>query len=139
MERRQVAMIIARPSRLRDGLETLIAAIPQIDAITLVDDGLASSAVVAELCPALVLLDAAAFNDDCEPAVSVVKAAYPNTKCILLVDSLNELHGPQANDADRVLLKGFSGPKLHRIIGELLPQSASCMHLDGGSTATQGR
>lgn len=119
------ALIVARPSRLRDGLETLIAAAQQIDVVTVVDGGPPLSQVIADTQPALVILDTAIFGGECQFAVSTVKAVHADTKCIVLADSLNQLRRARKTSADAVLLKGFSGTRLYRVAEELLACSAS--------------
>lgn len=123
METTQVAVIIARPSRLRDGLETLIAGMPQVDAVRAADDYASSPRLVADTRPVLVFLDAAVYDRDCAVAVATLKAASPNTKCVVLTDSIDMLRHARKSNADCVLLKGGAGAVLFGVVGRLLSQS----------------
>lgn len=130
------ALIIAKPTRMRDGLRTLLRAIPQIELVIQADDSLSAIKVVMdEQPPAVILLDSYLLDDDLKTAINEAKIKSPQTRWIVLADNLKQQEVAWANGADEVLLAGFSATKLFNSIerafangsrGRAVPQKNGC-------------
>lgn len=121
MQRNPSALIVAPPSRWREGLEAIVRAIPQIEGVDWADDGPSALRMIAEHPPGLVLLDADLPGDEARTVLRQVKAGWPQTRCIVLVNNGQQRQVVNTDGADAVLVKGFLATKLAETIAKLLP------------------
>jgi DNA-binding NarL/FixJ family response regulator len=106
---------------MRDGLRTLLRAIPQIELVIQADDSPSAIEVVMdEHPPAFILLDSDLLDDQLKAAINQAKLKSPQTHCIVLADNLKQQEMAWANGADEVLLAGFSATKLFNSIEKML-------------------
>ncbi len=117
-------LVAARPGRVRDGLQALLAAIPQIKMIGHADDGVSVLERVAEHKPALVLLDTNLPDGEVWAVLRQIKIRCPQARCLIMSDTGQQRRAAKAAGADGVLLKGFLAAELVAAIKELclLPQ-----------------
>ena len=113
-------LIVAPPGRLRDGLRVLLRAVPQIGHTVQADDALAVLRAV-EHSPALVLLDADLPGEEAWTVLRQIKAQWPQTRCIVLVNNGQQSQIAHVHGADTVLAKGFTVTTLTAIVANLLP------------------
>jgi len=116
------ALIVAKPGPLRDGLQALLIAMPQVDAVEQVCDLSSALEVALERSPALVLLDSGLAGSGIRPAVRQAKAKWPQARSIFLADSVQQQCEAEAVGADAVLLKGTPPDRLVATIVRLLSQ-----------------
>ncbi|MGD8967647.1 MAG: hypothetical protein PVI07_09075 [Anaerolineae bacterium] len=116
------ALIIARPEPLRDGLQALVGAMPQIGAVNVMSDVYSGLRDDLEPGPALSLLDADTTDDDVWLTVRRAKARWPRARTIVLASNVQQQAEAEAADADTVLLEGFPAGRLVAAIVKLLPQ-----------------
>jgi DNA-binding NarL/FixJ family response regulator len=114
------ALIVARPGRMRNGLRALLRTIPRIEIVGQVDQGSAALEMVTLERSALVLLDSSLPFEEMRMALKQIKAEWPQTRCIVLVDNIQQQGMAQAAGADGVLLKGFAAETLFMTIDEVL-------------------
>lgn len=119
MSNETAALIVAKPTRFRDGLRALLRAMPQIEVVVQADNFSAALRIVAERAPAFILLDSSLLSDQVE-IIRQTKIHSPRTYCIVLADNVKQQQLAWANGADEVLLAGFSAPKLFASIEKLL-------------------
>jgi DNA-binding NarL/FixJ family response regulator len=119
-EQHSPVLIVAHPGRIRDGLRALLRAIPEIGAILQANDSPSASQIIAEHHPDLVLIDSKLVNNDIQNMPQKIKAMSPETRCILLVDNLQQQAMADVTDADTVLLSGFSAWEFLVTVEELL-------------------
>jgi len=118
-------LIIARPGPLRDGLQALLTAIPQIDTVEWVCDLSSVLDMTSEHCPALVFLDAGTAGGEISLAVRRAKTRWPQAQCLFLANDVQQQREAENANADAALLKGFPPAKLvATIAGLLLNQTA---------------
>ena len=115
-------LIIARSGPLRDGLQALLTAMPQVDAAEEASDLSSALRMAFERAPALMLLDSGLAGSQTWLAVRQVKAKWPRVRCIFLADNVQQQYEAEAAGADAVLLKGVSPAKLIATIVRLLPR-----------------
>jgi DNA-binding NarL/FixJ family response regulator len=118
MSQRVSALIIARPGHLRDGLQTLLQAVPEIALIQQAD--VWNAFTDAYHRPSLVLLDIDPQAPDTVALLQQIKRHWPQTSCIALVDSEQDLPREQLAGADVTLLKGVLASRLFDAINDLL-------------------
>ncbi|MBN1993189.1 MAG: response regulator [Anaerolineae bacterium] len=116
------ALIVASPGRIRDGLRTMLRAVPCIETIFQASDGPAAMRIIAEEQPALVLLDSKLANNDIQSVSRQIKAESPHTRCIVLVDNMQQQWMAKIADADSVLTIGCPAGEFFTTVEGLLSQ-----------------
>jgi DNA-binding NarL/FixJ family response regulator len=117
------ALIVAKPGPLRDSIQALMIAIPQIEAVRGTSDLSSALAMVFDRYPALVLLDSDLEGGEIRSAVRRVKAQWPQAQCVFLADDVQQQREGESAGADATLLKGLPATQLIAVIVGLLPQS----------------
>ncbi len=115
-----LALIVAHPGPVRDGLRALLTAIPRVASLREIDDASSALRMVEQDRPALVLISVASPGDEVWNLLAQIKAKYPRTRSILLVDDVQQQQLAQAAGADGVLLKGDPASRLSATIKRLL-------------------
>jgi len=115
-----LALIIAKPGHLRNGLQSLLRTIPQIEILAESHDPSILLKMNDGLLPELILVDAGLIDEANWSAITKIKAERPSTKVIVLTE--NEQQGQVAKEAgaDFYLLKGFPATELAHLIENLL-------------------
>ena len=121
-------MIVAPKGRVRDGLQALLMAMPQVERIDLADD--VPSALTSERAPALVLLDVDQHRDDIPAALESIRSRWPGVRCLILANSVQEQQVAKAAGADDVLLKGFPTARLFESVRGLIATTHVAQVLD---------
>lgn len=125
-KQRTSALLVASPGDLRDSIEALLSAMPQIGAVTKLDH-------VSEMCglafksrAGLVLLVLDPKVSECETWLTLrgVTAVSPRVRCICLVNDVQQQEEAEAAGADAVLVTGVPAARLVATIVRLLPQPA---------------
>lgn len=120
MKTRSLTLIAARPGRLRDGLRTVLTTVPQVEVVDPVDNRGSTLQMVAEHCPALVLLDFNLSADEVVAVLKQIKTEWPHIGCITLVDNRQQERMAKAAGADEVVRKGFPTCQLVEVVMRLL-------------------
>ena len=113
-------LIIAKPSRTRDGLRALLRTIPYLTIVGQVDDGLSALKTMTDQHPTLVLLGANLPDEDIQTVLTQTKSRWPETRSIVLVDNVQQQWIAKAAGADSALLVGFPAAKFVSTIEDLL-------------------
>jgi DNA-binding NarL/FixJ family response regulator len=116
-----LALIIAAPSPLQDGLLALMTTFSQINAVFVAEDASLALRMVKDHRPNLILLDI--HLPGSMAVLEQIKNQWPQTRCIVLVDNVEQER--EVKEADAVLLEGFSPSLLLTTIENLLAQSES--------------
>jgi DNA-binding NarL/FixJ family response regulator len=115
-----LALIVAHPGPVRDGLRALLTAIPRIASLREIDDAASALRAVEQHRPALILISVGSPGDEVWDLLPQIKARYPRTRSILLVDDVQQQQLAQAAGADGVFLKGAPASRLSATIKHLL-------------------
>jgi DNA-binding NarL/FixJ family response regulator len=114
-----LALIIAAPSPLQDGLLALMTTSNQISAVFVAEEASLALRMVKDHRPNLILLDNQFPGS--KTILEQIKSQWPRTRCIVLVGGAEQ---EQAfKEADAVLIEGFSPSLLLTTIDDLLSQS----------------
>ena len=125
MDDRILVLMVVGPGPLRDGLRALLMAIPQVESLKEVNDASSALSATRGFPPSLVLVNADPPADQIWDLLEQIKAEWPQTRSILMVDDTQQQQLAQAAGADCVLLKGVPASKLCTTIKSLLPGTAS--------------
>ena len=111
-----LALIIAAPSPLQDGLLALMTTFSQINAVFVAEDASLALRMVKDHRPNLILLDI--HLPGSMTILRQIKNQWPQTRCIVLVDNVEQER--EVKEADTVLLEGFSPSHLLDTIDAVL-------------------
>ena len=110
-----LALIVAIPSTLQNGLLALMTTTPLISAVLVAEEASLMLRMVKDHRPALIVMDM--DFPDARMLLKQIKSSWPLIRCILLVDSVDQ--AKEAENADAVLIKGFTAEKLFETIEDL--------------------
>ncbi len=108
---------------MREGLRALLRTIPRIEFVEQVDRGSAALAMVIQNHSVLVLLDSSLPSEELWTALKQIKVEWPQTQCIVVVDTIRQQAEARASGADGVLLKGFAAETLFVTINDVLART----------------
>jgi DNA-binding NarL/FixJ family response regulator len=113
-------LLVARPGRMRDGLQALLRTIPEIEIVGQADSELQALTLISRQQPALVMLDSSLAPGEMLPMLVQIKDGYPRTRCIVLVENAQQQGAAREAGADTALITGFSAEVLHAAIDQVL-------------------
>ena len=123
MEARSSALIVADSAQLRDSLLILLRSIPGIEARHQASDGPSALAMSPALEPTLVLVDYKVARNGASKTLGQIKAKWPQTQNVALVDDEGQVEQAETAGADVVLMKGVLAARLLETIEGLLVSS----------------
>jgi len=119
-----LALIIAKPGHLRNGLQSLLRTIPQIEILAESHDPSILLKMNEEIHPELILVDAGLIDEANWSAITKIKADCPSTKILVLTENDQQSQTAKEAGADICLLKGFPATEIaHLIEISLIPES----------------
>jgi DNA-binding NarL/FixJ family response regulator len=113
-----LALIIAAPSPLQDGLLALMATSNQISAVFVAEEASQALRMVKDHRPNFILLDI--HLPEAQMVLERIKSQWPQTRCIVLAGSVEQERS--VKEADAVLIEGFSPSHLLTTIEAQLAQ-----------------
>lgn len=116
-------LIVAKASRRREGLQALLASTSWLKIVGQANDAPAALMMAADHHPNLVLLDVDLPENDAWSVLKKIRAEWPQIRCIVLTDSIQQQRAAEIAGADAALLKGFPTSELLEAIGRVLPVS----------------
>jgi DNA-binding NarL/FixJ family response regulator len=115
-------LIVARPGLLRESLQALLATIPQIEAVEVVDDPSTALKFMVRCQPSLVVMDFDPSETETWNLLERIRTAQPESHCVVLVDNVQQQQALQSASAD-VLMKGAPAWQLSTSIKRLMCQA----------------
>jgi len=116
----KLALIIAKPGHLWDGLQSLLRTLPEIEIIAEIKFPSVLLKMGGEMKPDLILLDASLFGEDILKAIIKINEEWPHTQCVVLVENSQHYQALYDAGVDLVVQQGFPATKLVAVIEELL-------------------
>jgi DNA-binding NarL/FixJ family response regulator len=120
-----VALIAAKPGRLRNSLLALLQTVTRIEQIIQVSDSTMIPKLVTWSSPALLLLDTELVDNNLANILKQIKTIAPHLHCIVLAHTYHQQEAAQTAGADSVLLAGFSTENLFAAVEGVLGRMES--------------
>ena len=120
MRKVKLALVITKPGHLRNGLQSLLRTIPQIEIIAEAQDTSVLLKMSEEVHPELIFIDASIIDETNWTAITKQKAEWPQTKILVFTENDQQGQGAKEAGADFVLPKGFPAAELVNLIENLL-------------------
>jgi DNA-binding NarL/FixJ family response regulator len=118
----KLALIVAKPGHLRDGVQSLLRTLPEIEIIAEINSPSVLLEMGSEMQPDLIVLDASLFGEDILKAITKISEEWPHTQCVVLVEDSQHYQAVYDAGADLVIHQGFPATKLVAAIEELLSE-----------------
>lgn len=115
-------LIIAKGGSLRRGLQSLISSLAGVTAVGLVDNSVDALQMAQEIQPGLTILSSENSGDHLLNIISEIKRQSPATRCLMLVDSIEDQEKARLAGADSAVLNGTSPDELVTTLEALLNQ-----------------
>jgi DNA-binding NarL/FixJ family response regulator len=116
----KLAIIVARPGHLRDGVQSLLRTLPEIEIIAEIKFPSVFIKMSSQIQPDLILLDASLFGEDILKAITKINEEWPHTQCVVLMEDSQHHQAVYDAGADLVVPQGFPATRLVAAIQELL-------------------
>jgi len=122
MKGNALVLIVARPGRIRDGLQALLTGAHRTESVRQASDGPSALRMIIAQHPALVILDTGLPCDEVQAVLRQVMAQDPRHRCLVLAlaDNTQQRQAAGAAGADAVLFKGASATQFFATIERLL-------------------
>jgi len=114
------ALVVGPPGRWRSSLCVLLQAIPEINAVHQADDCTIALQCIAEIRPAIILLDCELPGEAAWSTLQHIQRAWPQVRCLILTHDSTQAQRAADAGADAVLQVGFSGETLYTTIRGIL-------------------
>lgn len=116
----KLALIVAKPGNLWDGVQSLLRTLPEIEIIAEIRCPSVLFKMGSEMQPDLILLDASLFDENICKAITKISGEWSHTQCVVLVEDSQHHQAVYDAGADLVVPQGFPASKLVAAIEELL-------------------
>jgi len=116
----KLALIVARPGHLWNGVQSLLRTLPEIEIIAEIKCPEVLLKMGSEMQPDIILLDASLFGENIRNAITKISREWSHAQCVVLVEDSQHLQAVYEAGADLVVSQGFPAAKLVAAIEELL-------------------
>ena len=113
------AVIASRPGVMQESLRALLTGSGQVAVAGSAGDGLSALSMVREEQPALLVVDSNLLEDEALSLLKEVKGAWPEVRCLVLVQTTGRKNRALAAGADAVISRNDGGAALNRALRQL--------------------
>jgi len=114
--------LIGGEQRLQDGLRALVASLPQKPLLKIEKWGGEAILHAKEACPDLIILNADPPDITSLEIIKKIKLINGYTRCIILVDSIEEIGIALQTGADSAILRGFSSSEFFGVLNKMISE-----------------
>ena len=115
-----IALLVVRPGPLRDGLNALLSAMPEIRMVAQAEDIDAALSFLARQCVELVLIKLDTGDRRLLGPVMEMRALCPDTRVVALIEDERDRQVAKASGTDLVVMIGVPVPTLRTQIRALV-------------------
>jgi DNA-binding NarL/FixJ family response regulator len=117
-------LLVGRPGPLRDALQSLVSTMPDLAAPVTADTGLLALKTIREAQPRLILVGSGLPEAEVLELLRQIKETWPDTACLVLVESTQQRRSALAAGADQVLSVGVPSGEIFSAIRQVLEHRA---------------
>lgn len=115
----KTAIIVSDSSRIVESLRAVLKSIADLVVIDTASDSALGIMMVRENNPDLIFLNFTRSIESSTDFINTIKQETSSSKCIALVEDINQIRKARKAGADGILLRGFSLAELHQQIKNL--------------------
>jgi DNA-binding NarL/FixJ family response regulator len=116
----RTVLIVSTRRSLQEGLEALLASLPEIRILARVRSAEQAVGILENLSPDLLLLDVEGLGEESHQLLAMLQNNHPKSKSLVLVESLRQQTQVQVVGADVALIKGYPADELIETVKALL-------------------
>ena len=105
-------LIVSTRLSLHEGLGSLLTSIPEIRILDQARSAEQATGIIRNQSPDLIVLDVEGLGEEVLELLAMLKKDHPNTKSLLLVESMRQQTQAQVAGADVALIKGYPADEL---------------------------
>jgi DNA-binding NarL/FixJ family response regulator len=113
-------LIVAQPSRFRDGLKAIIEALAWVERVGTLEEWRVIPEYVQQYHPAIVIFDMSDLDAITWGETGSLRESCQRTKCVAIIDRAQQRSMAQAMKMDAILLRGFSTDFLYDTMRTLI-------------------
>jgi DNA-binding NarL/FixJ family response regulator len=113
-------LIVSTRQSLQEGLEALLASIPEVGNLEHAHSAEQAMSIIENETPDLIVLDLEGFGEKVLGLLATRQKENPNSKSLVLVESLRQQTHVQVAGADVALVKGYPAHELVDTVQALL-------------------
>lgn len=118
--KKRTVLILAKPGELRDGIEALLAAVPQVDSVYCRSNVDVSGSQLAKLGADLLVFNSTKTDQTVNDQLRQIKQRLPSIKVLTIVDTEQAKTKMDNTYSDLTLVKGFRGIRFIEVVRKLL-------------------
>ena len=107
-----LGLIVARPGLVRDALQAVLSAVPEVDALEPADCAASALERLENHSLCLTILDSSLSEEELCATLGAIKEKWPQVWCIVIAGSPRQSRVLRTAGADAVLVEGFAPPLL---------------------------
>lgn len=116
MNKITLALLITKPGHLRNGLQSLLRTVPQIEIIAESNEPSILLKMNEGIQPELIVVDGSMIDENNWSGITKIKVDWPGTQILVLTDDDQQGQAAREAGADYYLLKGFRATDLVQLI-----------------------
>ncbi len=123
--KKRTVVILAKPGELRDGIEALLAAVPQVDSVYCRSNINVKGSQLAKLGADLIVFNSTKTGQSVKNQLRQIKQRLPSIKVLTIVDTKEAKTKRNNRYSDVTLVKGFRGGRFIEVVAKLLEDGNS--------------
>jgi DNA-binding NarL/FixJ family response regulator len=113
------AVVVSRPGIMQGSLRAMLACSGQVVVTGSAGDGLSALSMVRDKGPALLVLDSNLLEDEVLSLLTEVKRAWPEVRCLVMVQTMGRKNRALAAGADAVVARDDGIAALNQALRQL--------------------
>lgn len=118
--KKRTVLILAKPGEPRDGIEALLAAVPQVDSVYCRSNVNVNDSQLAKLGADLIVFNSTKTGHSVNNQLRQIKQRLPSIKVLTIVDTEEAKTKRDNRYSDVTLVKGFRGGRFIEVVRTLL-------------------
>jgi len=111
-------VIVDEPGRARNALRTMLVSTQNVRIVDLFDTCSDLNLWMSYCFPDVVVISERSMRGECRPLLKSIKAAYPRSRFLVILEKSDQAQAWLAQGADQVFLKGFSSSELFALMDQ---------------------
>jgi DNA-binding NarL/FixJ family response regulator len=121
-ENELTVVLVDQPGRERDALRAMLAAMPVVQIIGVMDECLVFTDKLTISCPDVVIVKVRLMSKICVEKFKAQRQISPLPRYLVIADTMEQVKTFTANGIDKVLMTGFTNNELYEVLEQCLAE-----------------